>query len=418
MQSDSVETLEDVPAIIYIMKRLKTKRKLLKILVATMCFLGAAQVAFRCQKTSNQDEEKSASRLEVVQKWSPFHVIRNQLNSSLVANSSADRDERPQMQLRLLSTHAANQTGAFCLDGSAPGYYFQPGVAAGLRKWVIYLPGGEACFTLEACRKRTLQTKGLGPGTTRKLANTTKGHALRSADKTINPEFWDWNMVEAVYCDGFFFSAGAVAVLRHASWFREQLPLTVNFRVFAASAAFPMLRSVRTGRFFNETTLFPAVIMHHAARSVPKACLQEADPSGLTLKCHEPFGLLQYQSAPLFVAGYVYDAWMLDNSLEARCTPKTCRGASEREGLKNLSREISETLPGLLKPQDGMFIVNCKKHFIITEHNTWTAGVTVQGVTAAKAFTDWFYGRGNSHRHMDCVTFQCYPNPTCTKARL
>ncbi|KAI8485750.1 hypothetical protein Bbelb_365840 [Branchiostoma belcheri] len=44
------------------------------------------------------------------------------------------------------------------------------------------------------------------------------------------------------------------------------------------------------------------------------ACLQEADPSGLTLKYNEPFRLLRYRTACLFVVGYVYDAWMLDNT--------------------------------------------------------------------------------------------------------
>ncbi|XP_066273989.1 uncharacterized protein [Branchiostoma lanceolatum] len=462
MQTDCMRTPEDVAT--DIMKNLKTKTKLLKILLTTMIVLGAAQIMFRCQTTPDRDQVSIASRLELLRKWSPFVMIKNHFIAANSSASSQQPKQRPGMKLQLLSQTTANRTGAFCLDGSAPGYYFQPGVGDGVRSWVIYLPGGEACFTLDACRKRAAQTKGLGPGTTRKLADTTQGHGLRSSNKSINPDFWDWNMAELVYCDGFFFSgdraevvlysgrrlyfrgkrilqaivadllkrglaeatdvifhgfsAGAMAVLRHASWVRDQLPGNVNFRVFAASAAFPMLASVRTGALFNETVLFPAVRMHHAARSAPEACLREADPSGLTMRCHEPFGLLRHQEAPVFLAGYVFDAWLLDNILEARCTPKTCKVASEREGMKNVSLEISETLPSLLKPQDGLFMVNCKKHFIITEHNTWSAGVMVKGVTAAQAFTDWFYGRGNSHKHMDCTSVQCYPNPTCGKARL
>eukprot|EP00058_Branchiostoma_floridae_P027136 XP_002612627.1 hypothetical protein BRAFLDRAFT_122153 [Branchiostoma floridae] len=417
MQTYCMGTPENVAT--DMMHTLKTKRKLLKIFLVTILVLGAAQVAFRCQKTPNQDwEEETASRLDFLWKRLPFDNTGNQ---NLVINASTNSQQptrRPKMKLRLLPKNTANRTGAFCLDGSVPGYYFQPGVGDALRSWVIYLPGGEACFTLDTCRKRAVQTKGLGAGTTRKQANTTKGHGLRSTNKTINPDFWDWNMVEVVYCDGFFFSAGAAAVLRHASWVRHKLPETVNFKIFVASAALPMLPNVRTGTYFKETTLVPAIRMHHAARSAPEACLREADPSGLTMKCHEPFNLLRYQEADLFVAGYVYDAWLLDNILEARCTPKTCKGASEQVGLKNVSLEISETLPSLLKPQDGLYMVNCKKHFIITDHNTWSAGVLLEGMTAAKAFTDWFHGRGNNHKHMDCVTFQCYPNPTCRKAKL
>ncbi|XP_035686601.1 pectin acetylesterase 11-like [Branchiostoma floridae] len=463
MQTDCMGTPENVAT--DMMHTLKTKRKLLKIFLVTILVLGAAQVAFRCQKTPNQDwEEETASRLDVLWKRLPFDNTGNQ---SLVINASTNSQQptrRPKMKLRLLPKNTANRTGAFCLDGSVPGYYFEPGVGDAVRSWVIYLPGGEACFTLDNCRKRAVQTKGLGAGTTRKMANTTNGHGLRSTNKTINPDFWDWNMVEVVYCDGFFFSgdradvvvhdgrelyfrgkrilqavvddllsrglaqatdvifhgfsAGAAAVLRHASWVRHKLPETVNFKIFVASAALPMLPNVRTGTYFKETTLVPAIRMHHAARSAPEACLREADPSGLTMKCHEPFNLLRYQEADLFVAGYVYDAWLLDNILEARCTPKTCKGASEQVGLKNVSLEISETLPSLLKPQDGLYMVNCKKHFIITDHNTWSAGVLLGGMTAAKAFTDWFHGRGNNHKHMDCVTFQCYPNPTCRKAKL
>lgn len=36
-------------------------------------------------------------------------------------------------------------TGAACLDGSAPGYYFSPGKDEGADKFVVYFLGGGFC---------------------------------------------------------------------------------------------------------------------------------------------------------------------------------------------------------------------------------------------------------------------------------
>ncbi|CAI5484705.1 unnamed protein product [Closterium sp. Yama58-4] len=43
---------------------------------------------------------------------------------------------------------------AKCLDGSPPGYYFRPGVGTGANNWLIDLPVGGWCTTVEECAER------------------------------------------------------------------------------------------------------------------------------------------------------------------------------------------------------------------------------------------------------------------------
>jgi hypothetical protein len=52
--------------------------------------------------------------------------------------------------------------GGRCLDGSPAGYYYGPPSGTGGGKWSIFLQGGGACYTEEACKKRAKMKNGLG----------------------------------------------------------------------------------------------------------------------------------------------------------------------------------------------------------------------------------------------------------------
>eukprot|EP00164_Ancoracysta_twista_P007215 GFYU01010211.1.p1 GENE.GFYU01010211.1~~GFYU01010211.1.p1 ORF type:complete len:441 (+),score=117.53 GFYU01010211.1:173-1495(+) len=113
-----------------------------------------------------------------------------------------ENNARGPLQLHLLNDTASANTGARCLDGSAPGFYHRPGVGAHSNSWVIFLNGGGACFTPADCQKRAKTDL----GTSTVLAQTKNGENIYSADESVNPYFKDFNHVFLPYCSGDVYS--------------------------------------------------------------------------------------------------------------------------------------------------------------------------------------------------------------------
>ena len=59
----------------------------------------------------------------------------------------------PQFKLRKRDGKrvSINLGGAFCLDGTAPGYYIRPGVGEDARKFKLHFKGGGWCMSDEDC---------------------------------------------------------------------------------------------------------------------------------------------------------------------------------------------------------------------------------------------------------------------------
>ena len=92
---------------------------------------------------------------------------------------------------------------AQCSDGSPIGYFFRPAPAGGQKnKFTIWLKGGAMCVDYDDCITR--QSSGLG--SSKYWLKTHAGAAIQSTNKTINPDFFDWNHVYIEYCSGDFWS--------------------------------------------------------------------------------------------------------------------------------------------------------------------------------------------------------------------
>ncbi|CAI5513017.1 unnamed protein product [Closterium sp. Naga37s-1] len=108
-----------------------------------------------------------------------------------------------------------------------PGYYFRQGVGTGANNWLIDLPVGGWCTTVQECAKRA----GTEFGSTRRWPKVLGGggaaasaasavadavyqysvtaagarsssRGILSTDPRVNPTFHNWNLVRFVYCDG------------------------------------------------------------------------------------------------------------------------------------------------------------------------------------------------------------------------
>ncbi|CAI5494514.1 unnamed protein product [Closterium sp. Naga37s-1] len=100
--------------------------------------------------------------------------------------------------------------GARCLDGSPPGYYFRPGSGEGADAWHVHLPMGGWCFNLSSCSDRAKTF--LGSSRADLQQENPYRHArwgyqgILSSRKSVNPRFYNWNVVVPTYCDGGGFS--------------------------------------------------------------------------------------------------------------------------------------------------------------------------------------------------------------------
>lgn len=94
-----------------------------------------------------------------------------------------------------------NTLGGACLDGSAPAFYFSPGIGANASNWAWYFEGGGWCYSPADCYGRSLGN--LGSSTNLPATGVVGG--LLSNDPNISP-LAGWTKVWLAYCDGNSFS--------------------------------------------------------------------------------------------------------------------------------------------------------------------------------------------------------------------
>ena len=104
--------------------------------------------------------------------------------------------------LVLSTSHVAESTmslfrveAGHCMDGSPAAYYYREGKNS--TTWMISLQGGGACYTKETCSARA---KG-HLGSSKNYAPTMQANrGWMSADPSVNPDFYDANVVYVPYC--------------------------------------------------------------------------------------------------------------------------------------------------------------------------------------------------------------------------
>eukprot|EP00937_MAST-01D_sp_MAST-1D-sp2_P003607 g3607.t1 len=133
------------------------------------------------------------------------------VTASVVGTSSVDdlagtsRLGNDPMPLYMVDDARASQNGAFCLDGTSPGYYFTaaPASATAAEKssWVLYFKGGGWCYDEASCAQRA----GTELGSAKHFAKTFQFSGPMDSDPSISP-FARFNRVVLWYCDGASFS--------------------------------------------------------------------------------------------------------------------------------------------------------------------------------------------------------------------
>ena len=300
-------------------------------------------------------------------------------------STTSPTDEATNTPMTLYKLDKAAKAGAVCLDGSPPAYYHRPGIGPNERSWIIHFNGGAWCFDANACVERSHGSL----GSTKKLPKSPPIiQGINSPNPTVNPDFYDWNLVWVVYCDGASFtgnrekpitskssgqsiylrgkrvlnaiindllynrdfksaesviltgsSAGSMAAIFQADYIASKFPPTVPVRVLADAGFFIDTSSIG-GK--NLQVAFKKVYeMQNASAGLNQACVRHLKDE--PWRCFLPSVASLYVKTPMYVLNSAYDIWALIYFLGIDCKfPATGEKVQRRRRQMAFESEDSE----------------------------------------------------------------------------
>ncbi|GLJ41217.1 hypothetical protein SUGI_0853230 [Cryptomeria japonica] len=350
--------------------------------------------------------------------------------------------------VNLTLVERAAETGAFCLDGTLPAYLLDSGYGSGANNWLVHFEGGGWCNNRDSCIARKTTHR----GSSNYMDKQAVFSGILSNKRSENPEFFNWNRVKLMYCDGASFagdsydeesglyfrgqriwhamiadllakgmehveqallsgcSAGGLATFLHCDDFRKLLPSTATVKCHSDAGFFldakdiSGMYSIRA--FYNDTVNLQGVV-----KNLPQACASQLNPS----QCFFPQYLLPYIQTPLFVLNAVYDTWQFYNILApgsadphghwryCKMNAINCTSA-QLEILQGYRRQMLDALETSRESKTaGMFINSCFSHCQSENQDMWFTPISpmLNNKTIAEAVGDWYYER-RTVKEIDC----------------
>ncbi|CAA0820559.1 Pectin acetylesterase 8 [Striga hermonthica] len=346
---------------------------------------------------------------------------------------------------------SAVSEGAVCLDGSPPGYAMDQGSGYGSYNWLIYLQGGAWCDSPADCYGRSNTSL----GSSSKFSSTIFFDGILDQNRTFNPDFYNWNRVHLMYCDGSSFlgdvdevdpetnlhyrgsrifnavmdellakgldyaknvilsggSAGGLATILHCDGFRWLLPDAQRVKCISDSGFF--LQAVDLPGVEEREDFFARVVeLHGLEKILPVTCTSRLNP-GL---CLFPENLVGDIDTPLFLLESSYDQYQITEQytlyIGGRDAWKSCVNGSltfcnstQLEILENFHDTFVQTLQDLdYSTSRGMFVHNCYRHGHVLQKDGWKCSSLVRNVlqnkTIGDAVADWYFDR-NDVKYID-----------------
>ncbi|KAL1541947.1 [Wnt protein] O-palmitoleoyl-L-serine hydrolase [Salvia divinorum] len=336
--------------------------------------------------------------------------------------------------------------GAVCLDGTPGGYFFNKGFGDGINSWMIYLPGGAWCNSTEACLKRSQ----LSPLGSNKNVPAKGLVTFKSQNKTANPDFYNWNFVEILYCDGASFmadveavnpqtklhlrgrriftsvieelmstqgmsnaenallvgnSAGGLATILNCDRFNSFLPGACRVKCISDSGFFIRAEHLRGAQ--DDTTYYfrDIVLFHELAQFLPELCTQRLAPE----LCFFPENAVNDIQTPLFLLNSDFNQYQISKRVAPNlpnevgwynCTTGFSEISSCTENQQHIIKDFQTTFLKTLEklddnPSRGLFIVSCYAHDFIYKRPYWQGTPTLQNKSIQQAVGDWYFERSS-----------------------
>eukprot|EP00850_Spirogloea_muscicola_P017483 SM000151S01471 [mRNA] locus=s151:17386:21210:+ [translate_table: standard] len=359
---------------------------------------------------------------------------------------------------------AAASRGARCLDGSPASYFFRKGFGSGLNRWIIYFEGGAWCTTLADCYARSFTALGSSM-----LGTSLPNSGFFSLNSHLNPEFYNWNVINVHYCDGASYSgyrvqplvykgrrlyfrgrtilsavitdalsrglssseqvlvggcsAGGLTSLLQCDSIRARMPKNATVKCTSDAGVFLDMPDV-SGNYSYRIQVSQMHKLHNMTKSLQPGCLATRAPA-LQYKCLFVQNFLKYVKTPVYIINSNYDIYNLKSlvaPVEADPTGKTLRNCIEHVGsctalqLKRIQTfrlaMIMAVTSGTTSTSDGAYLFSCFGHCSLYRDTTFGL-IRIKGQPLLRALGDWFFGRNATtstpYMSLDCA----YPCNAC-----
>jgi len=337
-------------------------------------------------------------------------------------------------------------SGAVCLDGSTPAYYYRPGVGAGANNWIIHMEGGGWCGTESDCYARSLTTLGSSTQWPPTLSPSNQlccslGGFL-SDDPAQNPNFYTWNLAWIGYCDGSSFSgnldspilynnstlyfrgarilesaitdlltnknlskastvvvsgcsAGGLSTYLHLDRFRQRIPANIPVRGLADAGFFMDYPSI-SGQSTYTPYMQGGFTLWNSTGAVNQNCIA-AYPENEQWHCIMAQYTYPHIQTPMFILNSKYDSWQVEYVLDITCvpwdgSPSNCN-AQDLQAFYNFGNATQGMIMSMFNPaKDGMWVCGCVQHCQSLDNGSVLAWVnlTIDATTPDQAFYQWY----------------------------
>ncbi|XP_071795905.1 uncharacterized protein [Asterias amurensis] len=357
--------------------------------------------------------------------------------------------------LVVLPESLADETGAYCLDGSPPSYYFRNASSQEHdTSWLVFLEGGGWCYNATHCAQKSDTSY----GSSRMLNASKEFNGVLSANFTVNPEFYDWNVAVINYCDGASFSgnrdlpfevgnktiyfrgirvldavithllsagmaqadqillsgasAGGLSVFLHADHVKELIPEEVSFKAMADAGFFLDEKNISNEDMWRNM-MKGVYELQEVQGSLDEDCLLAKGTE--KWECFFPEYAYPYINTPIFIINSALDYWTQLHILNLNCRPGLCDEKAQAFFEDHREYFLQRTDQVNRYDKDGMFISTCYAHSHAYYDVPWM-NYKVIGKETRQAFADWYFGRSTParSRYVDCdSSLNC--NPSCAE---
>ncbi|WOG81747.1 hypothetical protein DCAR_0100898 [Daucus carota subsp. sativus] len=373
--------------------------------------------------------------------------------TALSSSGNSLEDGLPQPQalmvpLTIISSDIASPKGAVCLDGTLPAYRISRGFGSGADNWLIQIEGGGWCDTVRDCVYRKTSRH----GSSNYMEKEAPFIGILSNKAEENPDFFNWNRVKLLYCDGASFmgnsedkearlffrgqqiwsaameelmslgmnkakqallsgcSAGGLSSIFHCDEYRALFPQTTKVKCLSDAGMFLDVIDITGGRTLRN--IYNSVVNLHGLQGMlSKTCRNHLDPTS----CFFPQNLIADIKTPMFLLNTAYDAWQVQSSLvPPHSDPhgywKDCRSnialcnKSQLQFLQDFRNQMLQQIKAFSSSdQNGLFINSCFAHCQSEIQDTWFAsnGPKVNNKGIAQSVGDWYFDR-TGVKAIDC----------------
>ncbi|XP_021844294.1 pectin acetylesterase 9-like [Spinacia oleracea] len=354
---------------------------------------------------------------------------------------------RLQVGMTLVKNSTAEALGAYCLDGSLPGYHFSKGFGSGARNWLLQFEGGGWCNDVESCLARANTQR----GSTNLMTKVETFNGILSNNESFNPDFYNWNRVMLRYCDGASFagdstfdngtsfmyfrgqkiwqamlldllpkglaraekaflsgcSAGGLAVFLHCDNFSKFLPRNATVKCLSDAGFFLDVKDVSMNETIR-TFYHDVVTLQGVEQNLDQNCTSSLTDPKL---CFFPQHNLGFIKNPMFILNSAYDMWqfyyiLVPSLADPRKEWKYCKynisacTESQMKILQDFRLAMLEASYSFYKhsTSGGMFINSCFAHSQSDQQETWFAADSpiVHNKTIAEVVGNWYFERNET----------------------